>query len=68
MDGSQKVAFDTRLQEFRAQAHDRSGSDLIATALDVYGSRLAVVSSFGAESAVLLHLVAEIDPSTPAIC
>jgi phosphoadenosine phosphosulfate reductase len=28
---------------------------------------IAVVSSFGAESAVLLHLVAEVDPSTPVI-
>ncbi len=29
--------------------------------------RTAVVSSFGAESAVLLHLVASIDPATPVI-
>lgn len=29
--------------------------------------RVAVVSSFGAESAVLLHLVAQVDPSTPVI-
>jgi phosphoadenosine phosphosulfate reductase len=29
--------------------------------------RTAVVSSFGAESAVLLHLVASVDPSTPVI-
>lgn len=29
--------------------------------------RLAVVSSFGAESAVLLHLVASIDPSVPIL-
>ncbi|TCD13534.1 phosphoadenylyl-sulfate reductase [Oricola cellulosilytica] len=28
---------------------------------------IAVVSSFGAESAVLLHLVAEVDPATPVI-
>ena len=28
---------------------------------------LAVVSSFGAESAVLLHLVAQIDPATPVL-
>ncbi len=28
---------------------------------------VAVVSSFGAESAVLLHLVAQVDPSTPVI-
>ena len=29
--------------------------------------RLAVVSSFGAESAVLLHLIAQVDPATPVI-
>jgi phosphoadenosine phosphosulfate reductase len=67
MDGSHKIAFDERLQELRAQADGRTGSDLIATALDIYGPRIAVVSSFGAESAVLLHLVADIDPSTPVI-
>ena len=32
-----------------------------------FPGRIAVVSSFGAESAVLLHMVAEIDPSTPVI-
>ena len=29
--------------------------------------RMAVVSSFGAESAVLLHLIAQVDPATPVI-
>ena len=29
--------------------------------------RVAAVSSFGAESAVLLHIIAEIDPDTPVI-
>ena len=29
--------------------------------------RLAVVSSFGAESAILLHMVARIDPATPVV-
>ncbi len=33
---------------------------------DVPG-RLAAVSSFGAESAVLLHLIASVDPATPVI-
>ena len=32
-----------------------------------FQGRIAVVSSFGAESAVLLHLVAIIDPSTPVL-
>lgn len=32
-----------------------------------FAGKLAVVSSFGAESAVLLHLVAQIDPTVPVI-
>jgi phosphoadenosine phosphosulfate reductase len=34
---------------------------------EVFPGRIAVVSSFGAESAVLLHLVASIDPTTPVL-
>jgi phosphoadenosine phosphosulfate reductase len=34
---------------------------------EVFPGRIAVVSSFGAESAVLLHLVAAIDPATPVL-
>lgn len=33
----------------------------------VFPGRIAVVSSFGAESAVILQLVAQIDPATPVI-
>lgn len=33
----------------------------------MFSRRIALVSSFGAESAVLLHLVATVDPSTPVI-
>ncbi|MEM9619849.1 MAG: phosphoadenylyl-sulfate reductase [Pseudomonadota bacterium] len=32
-----------------------------------FKSRIALVSSFGAESAALLHLVSEIDPATPVV-
>lgn len=32
-----------------------------------FAGKIAVVSSFGSESAVLLHMVAEIDPTTPII-
>src|SRR5215831_8335879 len=32
-----------------------------------FAGRVAVVSSFAAESVVLLHLVAEIDPATPVL-
>ena len=34
---------------------------------DVFPGRLAVVSSFGAESAVLLHMVSELDRTVPVI-
>lgn len=42
--------------------------DILGYALKEYApGRTAVVSSFGADSAVLLHLVAAVDPSTPVI-
>jgi phosphoadenosine phosphosulfate reductase len=40
---------------------------LSAALTDIFPKRIAVVSSFGAESAVLLHLVASIDPATPVL-
>jgi phosphoadenosine phosphosulfate reductase len=40
---------------------------IIERAVDLFGDRLAVVSSFGAESAVLLHMAAEVDPSIPVL-
>jgi phosphoadenosine phosphosulfate reductase len=40
---------------------------LSATLRELFPRRVAVVSSFGAESAVLLHMVAAIDPATPVL-
>jgi phosphoadenosine phosphosulfate reductase len=40
---------------------------LSATLTEIFPSRIAVVSSFGAESAVLLHMVAGIDVTTPVL-
>ncbi len=34
---------------------------------DLFPGRIALVSSFGADAAVLLHLVATIDPATPVV-
>ena len=44
-----------------------SAPAMLATMLPALRGRVAIVSSFGAESAVLLHLVAAIDPTTPVI-
>ncbi|MGH6969983.1 MAG: phosphoadenylyl-sulfate reductase, partial [Caulobacteraceae bacterium] len=42
-------------------------SAVIRAALKEFGDELALVSSFGAESAVLLHLASEVDPSIPVL-
>ena len=34
---------------------------------DLYRGKIALVSSFGADSAVLLHMVASIDKATPVV-
>ena len=47
---------------------DARPSEVIATALRTVGrERLAVVSSFGTESAALLKVMAEVDPAIPVI-
>ena len=50
-----------------AQYADADPATLLRAAMELYRGRIALVSSFGAESAVLLHMVAEIDQSTPVI-
>ncbi|HEY3697477.1 phosphoadenylyl-sulfate reductase [Phenylobacterium sp.] len=42
-------------------------STILAAAVETFGDSLALVSSFGAESAVLLHLVAQIKPDIPVL-
>lgn len=45
----------------------RSEAFLRHVLLDAYAGQTAVVSSFGAESAVLLHLISRIDRATPVL-
>jgi phosphoadenosine phosphosulfate reductase len=47
---------------------DGAPADIIATALKVFGrEKLALVSSFGTESAALLKVMADVDPAIPVI-
>jgi phosphoadenosine phosphosulfate reductase len=48
-------------------ARDASPQDILTDALARFGGRIALVSSFGAESAVLLHMISRIDPATPVL-
>jgi phosphoadenosine phosphosulfate reductase len=43
------------------------GADLIATIVRDHPGRVALLSSFGAESAVLLHIVSQIAPDLPVL-
>ena len=67
------MAFDTlarpptlaaRLDAELRHAHPRT---ILQAAVDTFGDRLALVSSFGAESAVLLHLVSKVKPDIPVL-
>ena len=57
-----------KLAQLQQAARGRDASGILELALKgEFAGKSAVVSSFGAESAVLLHLVARIDPNTPIL-
>ena len=57
-----------QLQDLLERAKDRDAHGILELALTgELAGKTAVVSSFGAESAVLLKLVADIDPNTPIL-
>ncbi|MHB8530716.1 MAG: phosphoadenylyl-sulfate reductase [Caulobacteraceae bacterium] len=56
------IAHDHDVRQLDAELRDAHPSTIIRAAVDAFGDRLALVSSFGAESAVLLHLAAQVDP------
>jgi phosphoadenosine phosphosulfate reductase len=56
-----------RLAQLEAKAATRDARGLLELALEEFPSKTALVSSFGSESAVLLHLLAGIDPTVPVL-
>jgi phosphoadenosine phosphosulfate reductase len=53
--------------ELAEQLADASPRDIVEAAVRAKPGRMAVVSSFGTESAVLLKFVADVDPSLPVL-
>jgi phosphoadenosine phosphosulfate reductase len=53
-----------RLDAELRHAHPRT---VLEAAVETFGDKLALVSSFGAESAVLLHLAAKVKPDIPVL-
>ena len=59
---------DAEAASLNARYGDRDAKSIIAVAAaELFQDRIALVSSFGAESAVLLHLVSEVDRNVPVI-
>jgi phosphoadenosine phosphosulfate reductase len=50
-----------------SELRDADPAAIIAAAVEEFGDHLALVSSFGAESAVLLHLAARVKPNMPIL-
>ncbi|MEK7266656.1 MAG: phosphoadenylyl-sulfate reductase [Pseudomonadota bacterium] len=61
---AEPLTLDERAEAFNRDAQSLTPSEIIAAALEEFRGRIALVSSFGAESAALLHLVASVDPAT----
>lgn len=56
-----------RAAEFNARLEHATPQQVIRAALDQFSGRIAILSSFGSESAVLLHMVAGIDRHVPVL-
>ncbi|MDR3527186.1 MAG: phosphoadenylyl-sulfate reductase [Rhizomicrobium sp.] len=61
------AAQQAKLSALQAAAEGLDAKGIVALALKEFPGTATVVSSFGSESAVLLHLIAEIDPATPVL-
>ena len=57
----------TKAQALAAELEPLAAAAIVARVAQSYRGRIALVSSFGPESAVLLHLVALADPALPVI-
>jgi phosphoadenosine phosphosulfate reductase len=53
--------------KLNAELRDADPQTILRAAVDLFGDRVALVSSFGAESAVLLHMAAKIKPDIPVL-
>jgi phosphoadenosine phosphosulfate reductase len=51
----------------RAQGESLGSQELLRLAIEALPGKIAIISAFAAESVVLLHQVAQIDPTTPVL-
>ena len=60
-------SLDERAASLDAEAQALPAAAIVARAIEEFRGRIALVSSFGAEAAALLHIVARVDPATPVV-
>lgn len=65
---TREISDQARLTEL-AERHRGMDADAVLASVvsGEFAGRIALVSSFGTEAAVLLHLVSEVDPATPVV-
>ncbi len=61
------AALRDRLAALRAEAAALDADGILRLALKAFPGKTAVISAFAAESVVLLHHIAQIDPATPVL-
>ncbi|MES0809781.1 phosphoadenylyl-sulfate reductase [Roseibium sp. SCPC15] len=63
-----ELGLQAEIAALNAQFEDQSAQEILMGAIrHQFAGDIAMVSSFGADSAVLLHMVSQIDPSTPVL-
>ncbi|MDP3738601.1 MAG: phosphoadenylyl-sulfate reductase [Hyphomonadaceae bacterium] len=56
-----------KVDRLNAELRGKSAQDIIRAAVREFGRKITYVSSFGAESAAMLGLIAEVDPGMPIV-
>ena len=60
-------AYDPTIDDLNARLRHATPQEILKAAFAAYPGKIAIVSSFGAESAVLLHMAAKIDANVPVL-
>ena len=61
------IPIQQRISMLRRTTDTLSAQEVLQGVLDGRAGKIAMVSSFGADSVVLLHMIAQIDPTTPVL-
>ncbi|MGB1235923.1 MAG: phosphoadenylyl-sulfate reductase, partial [Planktomarina sp.] len=64
---SPSIPISSRVPMLNRYHKDWSAPDVLAAALSGKGGKMAMVSSFGADSVVLLHMLAQVDRNAPVL-